>query len=194
MNFFPWKAKRKTSELSNEWNDAIDLSDVSKIAHIAVDVEWLSCSPDSPKGNKKTEAAAWGIIKLSSTFSKASIDNYLVHTDPHKKWYIAPIAPSNNCILKQDDNGFTGTNLNKKLQSSQKETLVITGVNYRFCVFETAMAAAKLGYNVVLLSDLCADGKYLRRHPKKNVCDQQMRDAGIVVTTSDQFSRKLGLR
>lgn len=64
--------------------------------------------------------------------------------------------PSDFEVCKQRFSGFPDTHLDSLLRRLGVSTLLFCGINTDRCVFETLTDAAALGYDCVLLSDLCA--------------------------------------
>jgi ureidoacrylate peracid hydrolase len=64
--------------------------------------------------------------------------------------------PDDHEVHKQRFSGFPDTHLDSLLRRMGVSTLLFCGINTDRCVFETLTDAAALGYDCVLLTDLCA--------------------------------------
>lgn len=76
-------------------------------------------------------------------------------------WAAATVAeltaePGDIHVDKYRMSGFVDTPLDSILRNLRVDTLLFAGVNSDQCVLSTLMDAANLGYDVVLLEDLCA--------------------------------------
>jgi nicotinamidase-related amidase len=69
----------------------------------------------------------------------------------------APL-PGETIIIKQSFDGFLSEQLERTLQESKKQFLLVAGLITSVCVLFTAASAAQRGYLVALLDDCCADG------------------------------------
>ena len=76
-------------------------------------------------------------------------------------WSVAPLdglvpRPEDVTVAKYRMSGFPDTPLDSILRNLRVDTLLLAGVNTDQCVVATLVDAANLGYDVVLLEDLCA--------------------------------------
>lgn len=69
---------------------------------------------------------------------------------------LAP-EPSDIVITKHRVSAFTGTDLEIILRSNQVETLILFGIATSGVVLSTMLEAGDADYNVVVISDCCAD-------------------------------------
>jgi nicotinamidase-related amidase len=86
-----------------------------------------------PSGSRVLEAGSW---------SAALVDE------------LVP-GPDDLHVAKQRMSGFPGTPLDAVLRNLRVDTLLFAGVNTDQCVYATLVDAANLGYDVVLVEDLC---------------------------------------
>ncbi len=66
------------------------------------------------------------------------------------------IAPQDILVSKYRMSGFIDTPLDSILRNLRVDTILFAGVNSDQCVLSTLMDAANLGYDVVMVEDLCA--------------------------------------
>lgn len=64
--------------------------------------------------------------------------------------------PTKISIIKDKDNAFTGTPLDKTLSEQNITHLLLMGVNAQGCVFDTAKTAIEKGYKIITAATLIA--------------------------------------
>jgi len=157
--------RRRQAGLSDPFNDASRDSPAST-AHIAIDVQREFSDPHySWRGNFTTSYIAGNIAKLTDAFRAAGIRNYVVYSDrgrlgPDEAYgglhKISPALPD-RLVPKTANSAFSNPDLDGQLRAEGIENLILTGFNLSACVRETALDAAELGFNVILLRDYSAD-------------------------------------
>ncbi|MBB3951898.1 cysteine hydrolase family protein [Aureimonas jatrophae] len=109
--------------------------------------------PASAMFRGKREAAATGYGERSADRDEGTL---------HAGSWGAALAdgltrePGDHEVRKQRFSGFPDTHLDSLLRRMGVSTLLFCGINTDRCVFETLTDAAAIGYDCVLLSDLCA--------------------------------------
>lgn len=81
-------------------------------------------------------------------------------------WPAAPDRPAPaEKISKELDSAFARTDMDFLLKRRGIDTVVLSGVNLRCCVWETAKDARAAGYRTIILHDLCADSAAFKKSP-----------------------------
>lgn len=174
--------------LLQDWTEAAGLQRRSQFAHVSIDVQNEFCDPSNDRGNAKTDIVATRIAHIAPTFRALGVANYWVYFGRNKTaqchdFYKVKPKPDEILVSKNRDSAFSGGNLDQHLRKDRKKVLLVSGVNYSFCVFDTVMDARKNNYNVVLLSDLAANGRVSPR-PTEQQCKQEMEKAGVIIVPS----------
>ncbi len=102
-------------------------------------------------------------------------------------------APSGiSHVWKTRSSGFNDSGehsqLHNVLKSMGVNSIIVSGVNLRRCVWETAVDAARLGYDVTILEDACRDAEWCQRSTDfpavtADLCAQN----GIKLGYTDQY-------
>lgn len=79
------------------------------------------------------------------------------------------------------------TDLPRILERHDVGTCILSGVNLRDCVWQSALSAKKLGYRTVVLSDLCADSVGHHRSNMPEITPAYAREHGIEMMSSREF-------
>jgi hypothetical protein len=79
------------------------------------------------------------------------------------------------------------TDVPRILKKHDVGTCILSGVNLRDCVWQSALSAQKHGYRTIILSDLCADSVGHHRSSMPIITPAYARDHGIEMMTSREF-------
>ncbi len=143
---------------------------LSSCAFLAIDLQTLFCCPDTGQGTQDTVEVTEKILSITPEFNRLGLKTFWVYYQMGEKSLaescggpfkhtIKPADAMNIITSKADDNGFYNRedDLAEKAEQHRLTTLVMGGVSLNACVQRTAIGAAYRGYNVVILSDLCAN-------------------------------------
>jgi nicotinamidase-related amidase len=83
--------------------------------------------------------------------------NFIVPENSEKAKFLTQVTPVKGELIFPKTNGgaFTGTNLDFVLRNMDIDSIIITGFLTDQCVLATAICAADLGYDVLLVDDAC---------------------------------------
>ncbi len=165
------------------------------MAHLIVDVQDEICNPQGLRGTRETGRTARRIARLAPLFNRAGLTTFWIYTDrtfegPQTAgggFYAVRPRRTGRAILlpKSRNSAFAGTALNRELKERGITTLLISGFNLSACVIETARAARKLGYTVIILRDCTADDSTNTEYSARTArfCEQKglFRDSGSVL-------------
>lgn len=149
--------KRRIVKMQMEFNNA---------ALILVDVERKFCDPAAGAfGTEETDSVAKKISQLVQEFQHAGQPVVFVHTSDKPEFhYIHP--GKNDFVYKKKKESAWDTkykDISRHIDSLLKHhgftSLLIAGFNTSACVKETARDAQKHGFDVTVLTDLCANDK-----------------------------------
>ena len=128
-------------------------------------------------GSRSAERAAAFAAEIGA---EGPLGRLLVRGEPG--WDFVPeLLPEHDEIIidKPGTGAFHGTDLQHILMTAGIENLILTGVTTGVCVTSTAREAADRGFNVLVLSDCCAE-------PDKDNHDSAMRllmiEGGYIAT------------
>ncbi len=107
----------------------------------------------------------------------------LDHEKVNQKLFKISAQPNNYVIGKNKNSAMAGSDLDQKLKDDHRKTLWIMGFNLSACIAQTAIDAVKKGYEVYVLIDCVADGKFAASDLS---AIQEMRDAGVKFAYSDE--------
>jgi nicotinamidase-related amidase len=109
----------------------------------------------------------------------------------HQKLFEGPtgeihpeVSPKQNdiTIIKHRVSTFTGTDLDLILRANNIDTLILLGIATSGVVLSTALDASDADYQIVVVSDCCAD---LDRDLHTSIIEKLLPQRGRVVTSSD---------
>jgi nicotinamidase-related amidase len=193
---FNWRDKRpffnrpRPLNMSQDWREVVDPSQTDKLAHVSIDLEKEFCDPTRRRGNQDTDRIATKVAKIAPVFRALGVPNYWIYSGRHQTpedhdLYKVEPAADEPLIGKNFDSAFTSSNIRLRLEAEGKKTLLVSGVNYNYCVYDTVMHAREYGYNVILLSDLSANGVVSEKRTAE-ICTKLMQRAGISLVPSEQ--------
>ncbi|MCP4354557.1 MAG: cysteine hydrolase [Proteobacteria bacterium] len=144
-----------------------------KSALLVIDVQEKYAHPKYGRGNQKTAITANRIASIIPFFREASIPIYAIHyTRSSKKlsdidFFLFKPSPEkgDKVIRKNKESAFEKNNLKRKLKTKSINNLMVCGFNLAACVHDTILDARKAGFNVQLLTDLCANDENSPQDP-----------------------------
>ena len=95
--------------------------------------------------------------------------------------------PGEPVFTKRHVGPFSTTNLDEQLKRQEIETLVLMGISTSGCVLSTVRWAADLDYQLIVLSDCCAD----RDEEVHRVLTEKIFPRQAVVVTAEEFRKAL---
>lgn len=143
-----------------------------------VDLQKTFCDPKrfvlflTPNGNEATHNVAIKTSGIAAEFNRVGMDIAWIYCDNEispmsrqqaiRDLYVVKPATNDSIIPKIEDSAFDSPRgeFNNYLFQNRKKNIFLSGVNLNACVYWTARGALAKGYNVFLISDLCADGYY----------------------------------
>lgn len=164
------------------------------VALLVIDMQRDYCSRLFGRGNSDTRAASGRILTALPHFRALGIPVYAVYTrdepDEAPRFYKFRPAPGDKLLRKTDDNAFYHTDTTRTLRGDGRQTLLMCGFNLNACVKSTAIGALYHKFDVRLLRDLSGNDC---ENPASytGVQIRHMKDAGIVVTDSQEELRRL---
>lgn len=149
-----------------------DIPPLQQCLFVAIDLQREFCDPhygDDPRGHQVTVDLCKKINVLSPEFNQLNLRTcWLYYVDPrhtpHPEWacggfYIVKPQPDDFVIHKKHNSAFTldPSPFGQLLEQEKITTLVVGGVNLSACVKDTVKDAIAYGYDVILVTDLCAN-------------------------------------
>ena len=115
--------------------------------------------------------------------------DFILPMDDERAKFLEEVHPVEGELVFPKTNGgaFTGSNLDFVLRNMDIESLIVAGFLTDQCVLATAIAAADIGYDVVLVEDACT-GTTRENH---DAVIRMARDVFLKVKTSEELMRIL---
>jgi len=115
--------------------------------------------------------------------------DFILPMDDERAKFLEEVQPVEGELVFPKTNGgaFTGSNLDFVLRNMDIESLIVAGFLTDQCVLATAIAAADIGYDVVLVEDACT-GTTRENH---DAVIRMARDVFLKVKTSEELMRIL---
>jgi len=115
--------------------------------------------------------------------------DFILPMDDERAKFLEGMQPVEGELVFPKTNGgaFTGTNLDFVLRNMDIESLIVAGFLTDQCVLATAIAAADIGYDVLLVEDACT-GTTRENH---DAVIRMARDVFLKVKTTEELMRIL---
>lgn len=179
-------------DIFSQWCQAVEFHNKGKVAHVAIDLEACFCDPESCGGNRDTHDVAERVADVAPVLKLAGISNYWVHCAGTIDFYLVEPEGDDTIISKSSGSAFESGELDTCLRDAGIRTIMVSGVYYSLCIYDSVMDARNLGYDVVVLSDLSADGD-MPLFMSRNGSTQKMINAGAVFAPSSEVLNYLNL-
>jgi nicotinamidase-related amidase len=124
------------------------------------------------------------ISSRNRAFSQLAGSSQLLEASVHES--VAP-APGEAVVTKRRVSAFAGSDLDVILRAYETQSLVLTGISTSGVVLSTLRQAADLDFDLVVLSDGCADGD----HEVHRVLLQKVFPRQAAVMTVDEWATSL---
>lgn len=149
-----------------------DIPPLRQCLFVPIDLQREFCDPrydDDPRGNDATVAVCEKVNVLSPEFNRLSVRScWVYYVDPRHtpdpRWacggfYKVQPAAGDLMVHKKHNSAFkpAPSPLATLLEKEGVTTLMVAGVNLTSCVKDTVIGALDHGYDVILVSDLCAN-------------------------------------
>lgn len=167
------------------------------MAHIAIDLQREYCNPHTRHGQLIGPSAyhAGAVIGPVKRFARDmqghGLKNiWVAHNFTQRSGYHVPRelyritpAPGDATIAKKYFDAFKDTGLDDTLRRANTRALLLTGAFFEQCVFETAMSAARRGYDTYVVCDLTATvtNKSIRR---RTAIARELQENGVRFITA----------
>lgn len=66
------------------------------------------------------------------------------------------VIEKNNILEKTDFSAFSTPNIFQKIKDYNRKNIILCGIETHICVYQTCLELLEAGYNVYIVSDLCA--------------------------------------
>lgn len=148
------------------------LTPLKKHAALIIDQERIFCKHRlmtelfEERGNAQTEEVAKRNRLVLGRLKMEEVPVYIIHygdsnmslKDVNRKLFRIKATSNTRVVGKNANSAIEGSNLDKILREDKRKILWVMGFNFSACIEETAIDAAKKGYEVYVLLNCVADG------------------------------------